>query len=263
MNTAQQNIEGLDLIDDVQKIIVQVSADISKRKIESSLCKENLAQYTNYRFKFIGITNSVKNLRSNTFLNPHNILFDPQQDIFDIKMILKNINDMKDVEKIKRIYDFIQKEIKMPITQERVETNIARIIEIISQTDLERRYKPETIPFDIEKKISFNKLVNSQSIINSYKQYYTTIDKIYTEFDKIGNNKSLSVLNSLKTLYIKNANIDNPDDCFYQIIKDEIDYVKKSSNYAPVPDEELNMYVGIITVDAFIRCKIFKNPEVV
>jgi hypothetical protein len=240
-----------------------VSSDISKRKIDASLSKDILSQYKGYRFKFIGIGGDARKLRSKEFRNPHGLLFDPQSDIYDITTVLKDISSIGNIDKIKAVCDFVQKEIKIPITQEMVETNIAAIIEIISKTNLEEYYQPETIPFEIEKKISFNMLVKSRDIIDNYKQYYTCIDKIYTEFDKLGNNKSLSLLNNLKTIYLENSNIKNSDDCFQKVIDDVAVYVKQSSNYIPVPEEELVMYVGIIVVDAFIRCKIFNNPGVI
>jgi hypothetical protein len=263
MNSAKQNISGLDLIDNKNKILAQVSSDISKRKIELSLSKSNLSQYKGYRFKFIGIAIDAKKLRSNIYVNPHGLQFNPQVDIYDVTGILKTINNMENIDKIKKICDFIQKEIKIPITQEKVETNIAKIIEIFSKTNLEEYYQPETIPFEIEEKISFNSLVKFRAVIDNYKHYSACIDKIYTEFDRIGNNKSLSVLNNLKIIYIRNSNIKNPDDCFQKIIDDVIISIKQSINYTPVLDEELSMYVGIIAVDAFMRCKIFRNPEAI
>jgi len=263
INTIEQNIEGIDLVDDIQKIIVQVSADISKRKIDMSLSNIDVLKYSGFHFIFIGITDDAKRLRKNKYLNQETVTFDPETDILDMTMILKHIKSMEDIEKIKKIYEFLQKEIRMPISQEKIKTNIAEIIEAISQIDLEEFYKPEIKPFGIEKKIIYNNLVKSRLIIENYKQYYTILDKIYTEFDKLGNNKSLSVLNNLKNIYIKMSEINNQDDCFQQIINDVVDFVKQSSNYKPIPEEELLMYVGIIVVDAFIRCKIFKNPEAI
>jgi hypothetical protein len=40
-----------------------------------------------------------------------------------------------------------------------------------------------------------------------------------------------------------------------------IDIILKSKNYREIPYEELEMCVDILIVDAFVRCKIFKNPE--
>jgi len=51
-----------------------------------------------------------------------------------------------------------------------------------------------------------------------------------------------------------------------QFFKEHHDYKvvhlhSSSKNYIEIPYEELEFCVGIIVVDAFIRCKIFKNPE--
>lgn len=262
INTAEHNAAALDLVDDNCKIIVQVSSTISKQKINSSLSKIDTKKYNGYSYKFIGITNDAKKLREDTYIVPDSIVFNPMTDIFDVASLLKQINS-KSIEKITEICNFIQNEIKIPLTQEKFETHLAKIIEIISQTNLEESFKPETIPFNIDKKIDFNRLEKSKAIIDNYKHYYSTIDRIYTEFDKIGNNKSLSVLNKLKSIYIEKSTINNADMCFQQIIDDVVDFIKQSSNYTPLPEEELLMYVEIIVVDAFIRCKIFKNPEVI
>jgi hypothetical protein len=37
--------------------------------------------------------------------------------------------------------------------------------------------------------------------------------------------------------------------------------IEESSNYRVLPFEELEMCVDILVVDAFMRCKIFENPE--
>ena len=48
---------------------------------------------------------------------------------------------------------------------------------------------------------------------------------------------------------------------FFSIIDNLIQLIMKSKNYVEIPYEELEMCVSILVVDAFIRCKIFKNPE--
>lgn len=88
------------------------------------------------------------------------------------------------------------------------------------------------------------------------------MDEKYIEFDKLGVNKSLSVFSVLSNQYIKLQNENKEDsDIFYSIINNVIEIIQKSKNYVEIPYEELEMCVCIIVVDAFIRCKIFKNPE--
>ena len=51
------------------------------------------------------------------------------------------------------------------------------------------------------------------------------------------------------------------DKLFFQVIDKVIERILNSANYQAIPCEELELCVYIIVVDAFIRCKIFRNPE--
>src|SRR6056297_3485834 len=55
INVLQQNTEGIDLIDEINKILVQVSSTCNKTKIESSLSKEIYEEYEGYSYKFLSI----------------------------------------------------------------------------------------------------------------------------------------------------------------------------------------------------------------
>jgi hypothetical protein len=80
----------------------------------------------------------------------------------------------------------------------------------------------------------------------------------------MGKNKSNSVLGAIRKIYIdestKNKNL-NDDKLLMLIIEKVIEKVEGSPNYERIPIEELDLCVSIFVVDAFIRCKIFKNPE--
>jgi hypothetical protein len=73
-------------------------------------------------------------------------------------------------------------------------------------------------------------------------------------------NKSISILNSIRTEYHALGVAVSPDQCFLSVIDKVILKIRASANYTPIPDEELELSVQILVVDAFIRCKIFKNP---
>lgn len=89
------------------------------------------------------------------------------------------------------------------------------------------------------------------------------MDEKYKEFDKQGANKSLSVLQKVKNIYVTLTSEQkyNEDQVFLKVIEGVVEVIQCSKNYLELPYEELEMYVGIVVVDAFIRCKIFKNPE--
>ena len=77
----------------------------------------------------------------------------------------------------------------------------------------------------------------------------------------MGLNKSNSVLASIKREYIKLSDESNVDKIFLTIIDKLKDKVIESSNYVELPMDELELCIDILVVDAFIRCKIFKNPK--
>lgn len=98
-------------------------------------------------------------------------------------------------------------------------------------------------------------------LIDDHKIHSPRIEKIYSDFDKQGANKSLSILNGIRTEYVALGSVDTPDQCFFKIIEKVTQKVLSSANFTPMPEEELMMCVQILVVDAFMRCKIFKNPS--
>lgn len=262
MNVTKQNIEGIDLIDEDSRIIVQVSSTCTKQKIESALAMKIFAAYPNYHFRFVAIAGEAKNLRNNQFQNPSNVNFSPEDDILDITSLLSLILNME-INNQRNIYEFIKDELGEIVDMVKVDTNLATIINIISKEALSEIVEsPEINSFEIFRKIEVNDLLTVQNTIDDYKVYYSKLDEKYKEFDKQGVNKSFSVLSVIRKQYNDlTLNIRNPHDVFYTVIDKVIEIVMKSKNYIEIPYEELEMCVSILVVDAFIRCKIFKNPE--
>jgi hypothetical protein len=259
LNIVQQNTPGIDLVDSKNKIVAQVSATATKQKIESALTKD-LSRYKDYSFKFISISKNAEDLRTKTFTNPHNLIFLPTKDIFDIKSLLASIKGMP-VEKMKEVYDFLKEELKSEPDPEKMESNIANIIKVLSKEDWSHGASSfETVPYDIEDKITYNQLDKARNLIDDYKIHYFRIDQIYSDFDRLGMNKSISILSGIRMEYLALGTIGTPDQRFFEVIEKVTQRILASSNYTPIPDEELSLCVQILVVDAFIRCKIFKNP---
>ena len=132
----------------------------------------------------------------------------------------------------------------------------------MAEENLTNVYSPQINDYEIERKIDFNNLQNAKGIIENYKVYYSKLDEKYKEFDKQGANKSLSVFLTLFKKYNSlKLKIDDDVEVFYTLIDEVVKYIQNSNNYIEIAYEELEMCVCIIVVDAFIRCKIFKNPK--
>lgn len=265
-NNRLQNIEAIDLIDDNVKLIVQVSATATKTKINNSLSKKSIEEYAKrgYTFKFVSIAENADQLRQQKYNNLYNIGFNPKKDIYDISSLEKDILNLK-LQKLEEVYQFIKAELGNMPDCVRFNSDLTTIINILAEVKLDENEPLGTINmFEIDKKIEFNKLDIAASIIDDYKIFYNQVEKKYREFDKMGLNKSMLVLQSLKKMYIdallKNK-YDNSDLLFVGLIDEVKEIVINSSNYFDISKETLEACASLLVVDAFMRCKIFKNPE--
>ena len=223
--------------------------------------QSRINQYSDYTFKFISIAKDASNLRKNTFINPHSICFNPSEDIYDIISILNKIL-IDDIDRQKQIYQFIQKELGNEIDIVKLDSNLATVINILAKEkwDEANMYDPIN-SFEIDRKIVYNDLDSAKGLIEEYCLYYGKVDAKYSEFDSLGNNKSNSVLATIKREYLKLKNSENADKVFFSVIDATKNKILESANYVQIPIDELELCVDILVVDAFIRCKIFENPE--
>lgn len=153
INAVDPNAAGIDLVDKTNEIIVQVSATANSPKIESALAKD-LSAYKGYSFKFISISKDAKDLRTKIYSNPNNLKFKPADDIFDVPSLLRLIYVMS-IDQMKDVYEFLKKELKSETDPEKVESNLTTIINILSKENWSQGTSGfETVPFDIEPKIS-------------------------------------------------------------------------------------------------------------
>lgn len=106
VNKYKSNVEAIDLIDENKKIIIQVSAQQRniKEKIKESLTKLSMEHYKGYNYKFISITRNASNEVRKSYDIPHELKFNPNEDILDIEKILHKIDGHP---KIEKVYEYI------------------------------------------------------------------------------------------------------------------------------------------------------------
>lgn len=262
MNSENQNVEAIDLVDETNKLIVQVSATNTKEKINHSLSKIDITKYPDYTFKFISIARSADALRDKTYKTPNRISFDPKNDICDVVSLLKIIQHLR-IDKLEEIYNFINKELGSRVDLSTIDSDLTNVIQILSQTDLSTnnviRLNNE---FEIDNKIEYNHLsTESRDVIRDYCLYQNIVGKIYSTFDKEGINKSLFVLNRIRGIYIEQKGNLEGDKLFGKIRQCVKSEIYNSPNRGNLTKEAIEMCADIIIVDAFIRCKIFENPQ--
>lgn len=251
---------AIDLVDSKQQFVVQVSATATKQKINSALSKVG-EKYKGWQFKFVAIAKPNNQLRKETYAIPHDLKFDPKNDIFDCVSLLAAISALPP-SRIASVDEFLRTQLVIEPDPSKVESNLASIIKLLAGEDWSSQTAPiQTIPYEIPSKIAYNGLNRSRELIDDYKVHYHRLDRLYSEYDHQGRNKSLSIRNGIRNEYLSLDEGMPADDRFFATISKVQRRVLASANHVQIPDEELEMSVGILVVDAFIRCKIFKNPE--
>lgn len=258
----KQNVEAIDLIDHTNKLICQISATNTKQKVESALAKQLIKSYPSYTFKFISISKECSDLRKVVFNNPHGITFSPQKDIIDNKNLLDHILGLK-IDEQKEVYEFIKKELGGSVDIVKLDSNLASVINILSKENYTRPAILIVNSFEIDRKIDHNNLQKTKDIIQQFAPYYHRVDSQYAILDSQGANKSTYVLQNINKSYVDET-VANPnmsaDDIFLKVIDNIVNKVLNSANYIISALDELEFCVSVLVVDAFIRCKIFKNP---
>lgn len=257
-NSLQQNAPGIDLVDDSNRILAQVTGTSTKGKIDYSL-KEIPEKYTGYHFYFVPIVIDAKEQRKYKYNPPHKVVFNPKTDILDIHFIANKIKGMQDIADIDTIAMFIKNNIQndVPDTTQ-LTSGLNYIISQLAEDDL-NECDFDMTEFEIEAKISFNNLsIYSKDAIDQYKIYYINVQEIYSEYARQGKNKSMAVLQKLHRIYVGLKSQAIGDALFIAIKNEIINQIGNKNNN--LSQEQLEMCVEMLMVHAFMECKIFEKP---
>lgn len=259
-NAKAMNAEGIDLIDEDARIIVQVSGTCSKHKIDHSLA-ELKETYSGFHFIFVPIiVGSAKRQQKNKYSAPYEIVFEPSKDIRDVSFLIKELVMGTCKHKTGEVADFLRKELKyVMIDNERLDSGLEFVIKELAK-DGSDDPNFDAKDFQIDAKIAFNGLNEGQDIIREYSNQYNKVKHIYDEYSKQGQIKSKAVLQKLHKLYLVWKNTLAGDALFFKIEKEIISSVCANSMPDGFTLEELEMCVDILMVHAFMDCKIFEKP---
>lgn len=250
LNENSSNFPGGDLVDNDSRIVVQVSTNTSKRKIDSTV--EKISQnpsFLDYEIWFVALVTD----------KPRKI--NEKVRYINLKTLLKDIQNLP-LSKISEISVLCDRTLRISTFKNKKLSDITRIINILSTMQMTAKYDVNPHAFKIQDKIVYNKLEDLQDYINEYLVYEGKIQSIYDEYDREGINKSLFVLNYInsKFLRVKNDKI-LPKDLFFKLMDELKEEVISSDDYKNQTIEGLEFCLSILLVDAFVKCRIFDRPK--
>lgn len=175
-NSITKNIKAIDLIDDKNRISIQVTSDNSSEKIKNTIKKfEESKGYEKYDRLIILIITSKKEYRVN--FSSNYFIFKKETDIWDSKDICKFLEN-KDIALLEKVCKFLTDEVVFEEKKEIREANevetIIDLIECLSQTRAKSITRYEVI-IDPEYKIN----QRFKEFSNNLKERYKTLYLIY------------------------------------------------------------------------------------
>lgn len=269
-NDKRSNFPAFDAIDDHNKIVVQISSQVSLNKINKALSNSVCEKYSGYHFIYLcietGTNRKSSKWKATNVQNPYNLIFNLESDFWDVDLLFTKIRN-SNYERIEKIAKLIEQELgysKAPILYpetDQLNKILSDAVKQLLSIDLEvdaKKYEFNSKEFSIKKKIEYNNLSESSiAIINNYKVYCWTLDKVYKNFETTKINTTFHILNFVNKLYVDEIRTqDNPDSIFHNVIRKITEKINLNQ-YDSIMKEQA---ASIIVVHAFIECKIFKHP---
>lgn len=260
LNQWNLNAAGGDLWYDYGKIVIQVSSTATKDKIQSSIDKLSAEKFAGYRFKFLRIDGDVIKLRKELYNTHDGIVFDPSTDIIDISSLIKEITHLP-IDSLSQVFELCVKEIVPLDTPKVTESDLAIVVKSLAANVKDWTKERRPIKYDVEKKIDFNHLEERKRLINDYKLYIGKLNAVYGEFVDNGTGCEFIVLQNLSDMYSRYLGQYESNALFDKIVDEARELALSSKSAEDISVDRVNVCINVIVVDAFIRCRIFEDPE--
>ncbi|TYT28261.1 SMEK domain-containing protein [Elizabethkingia anophelis] len=252
-NFIENNFAHIDLIDTKNKVAIQVTSQNDNKKIKEAIDGfYNNQNYKDYQLKLVLISKDAKDYRTKFGNN-----FNHKEDVLDIKKILAIINNIDDLDKLKDIADFLDKQIlqeRKKTESNEVETIMALIEYLSKDNNLNISQKPENA--DPQFKILNRFSDHSTTLINLYTDIYTVYQQPLIEAKKgIDGVKAIKISSYLKDESDKILTLENnnPRTALEKLV--EIFHSKLSENGIKFDKIAIKFYL----LDELINCNVFPN----
>ncbi|NBB28058.1 SMEK domain-containing protein [Cellulophaga sp. BC115SP] len=252
-NFENNNFAHIDLIDTANKQAIQVTAQNDNTKIKDAIdgffTKPENKQY---KLQILLISKDAKEYKTKFGKN-----FNHKEDVLDIKRLLAIINDISEIDMLRELADFLNKNIlteRYKTECSEVETIMA-LIEHLSK-DENRKLSDFSDNVDPEFKIYQRFSDHSDFITTQYKELLSVYQIPLFEASKsIDSVTSLKVSNYLKdeSDIILSKENNNPKLALHSLV--ELFYGKLSSNGVKFDKQAIKFYL----LDELIKCNVFPN----
>ncbi|MGL5255449.1 MAG: SMEK domain-containing protein [Proteocatella sp.] len=261
-NVIEKNAPAIDLIDEENKISIQVTSENSSTKIKHTIYEYiTNRSYEKYERLIVLILTRKRNY-SSSFETNNLFVFDKEKDILDVKDLVKYIRGL-DSEKIRIIHDFLERELcnKVYSIKETQSNEIDTIIDLIEYISKHKEVKKKIdVEIDPEYKIYKRFKDFSQRLIFEYTTLYPLYgDAIDTISETIGLDEAQDIIIMLYLQDISMQFLDETNDDPIKALKKLVSYFeeKLSANGKKYDRAAIKFYL----VNEMIKCRVFPNER--
>ena len=247
------NFAHIDLIDTVNKQAIQVTSQNDNKKIKEAI-DGFFAKTENkeYKLQILLISKEAKNYKTEFGNN-----FNHKEDVLDIKRLLAIINDINEIDTIKAIADFLDKNI---LTERRKTecSEVETIMELINYLSLNKNRViiDKAVNVDPKNKIENRFSEHSDYIKQQYSELYAKYNGALVEatskIDGVEAEIISDFLRDESDIILTKEN-NNPKLALHSLV--ELFYGKLSSNGVKFDKQAIKFYL----LDELIKCNVFPN----
>lgn len=264
-NDTVANTPGYDLVDDERRIFVQVSKDASREKIKKSLDKIDLPKYADYSIKFMFLVVQAPKYRPMKDNDvPKGLAFDINSDIIDISRLVKQLQSLQ-IDELKHAADIVDSELGFAsVNPQKVPSALSAVVKaLLTKGRLEEQPWKNPVLFEIVAKIRANGLDELEDHIQKVAAYTPYLETIYQAYDESGTNGRFAMLNMLNGEYVKtHLGSQDPYKTFFALQDTLERQISGDVDIARIDDATRLLCIDIVLVDAFMRCRIYKGPDI-
>lgn len=252
-NFENNNFAHIDLIDTVSKQAIQVTSQNDNTKIKEAI-DGFFAKPENkdYKLQILLISKDAKDYRTKFGNN-----FNHKEDVIDIKRLLAIINDINEIETIKDLADFLNKNV---LTERRKTecSEVETIMELINYLSLNKNRViiDKVVNVDPKNKIENRFSQHSHYLKQQYSELYAKYNGALIEAtSKIDGVEAEIISDFLKDesdIVLTKEN-NNPKLALHSLV--ELFYGKLSSNGVKFDKQAIKFYL----LDELIKCNVFPN----
>lgn len=252
-NFEENNFAHIDLIDKKNKIAIQVTSQNDNVKIKEAIDGFfTKPENKDFKLKLLLISKEAKDYKTKFGNN-----FNHKEDVVDIKRLIAIINDIKDIDTIKGIADFLDKNV---LTERRKTecSEVETIMELINYLSFNKNRViiEKTVNVDpkskIEKRFSDHSDYLKQQYSGLYAKYNGALVEATSKIDGVEAEIISDFLKDESDIILTKEN-NNPKLALHSLV--ELFYGKLSANGVKFDKQAIKFYL----LDELIKCNVFPN----